>query len=135
MHGAIMHGADWSSVYRASAEGQLRVDVALAVRAERPETGMHSRQRHPGRWAWASMTAKLKRQGRPSGDAEQRSIRVPKGLWSTLEDICEGKNSLRDPLIDGKMTPSSLINVAVRAWLVDNGHDRKCYLSKTDEAA
>ncbi len=97
--------------------------------------GMHSRQGQSGAMALGTMTARLRRQGRPRGDAEQRSIRVPKGLWATLEKICETVNRQRDPLIDGKRTCSSLINIAVREWLGDNGHDASCYLDTVEESA
>ena len=82
------------------------------------------------------MTARLRRQGRPRGDSEQRSIRVPTGLWPKLEKICRELNRRRDPVINGKLTPSSLVNVAVRKWLADNGynaHSAKLYLEMTDE--
>ena len=130
-----MHGSDRSGVCPAGAEGQLGIEVAPAARAERPEMGMHSRQGQSGAMALGTMTARLRRQGRPRGDAEQRSIRVPKGLWATLEKICEGMNRQRDPLIDGKLKCSSLINIAVREWLGDNGHDASCYLDTVEESA
>ncbi len=36
-------------------------------------------------------------------------------------------------MIDGKLTPSSLINVAVREWLGDNGHAQNLYVEMTDQ--
>ena len=130
-----MHGSDRSGVCPAGAEGQLGIEVAPAARAERPEMGMHSRQGQSGAMALGTMTARLRRQGRPRGDAEQRSIRVPKGLWATLEKICEDINRRRDPSIDGKLKCSSLINVAIRDWLVANGHPADCYLDPADDLA
>ncbi len=135
MHRAIVHGSDWSSACPAGAKGQFRVDVARAAWAERPEMEIHSRQGQPGAMGLGTMTARLKRQGRPRGDAEQRSIRVPKELWPQLEKICRELNRRRDPLIDGKMTPSGVINVAIREWLGDNGHNANCYLDKAEEEA
>lgn len=78
---------------------------------------------------------KLNRQGRPRGDAEQRSVRVPLGLWAILERVCQQKNRNRDPLIDGKLTPSHVINVAMREWLGSNGHSTKCYLEVAEDDA
>lgn len=98
--------------------------------------GTHSRQGQTGAMALGKMaTAKVRRQGRPRGDAEQRSVRLPRGLWPTLQTICSAKNLRRDPLIEGKVTPSAVINMAVREWLTSQGYDASCYLEVADEEA
>lgn len=82
------------------------------------------------------MTQPLRRQGRPANGSEQRSVRVPRGLWPQLDKIARGMNRRRDPVTDGKITPSTLIAVAMREWLAANGHQTKrLYAAEQTEAA
>ena len=36
-------------------------------------------------------------------------------------------------MIDGKLTPSSILNIAMRDWLGDNGYSTNCYLDVAEE--
>ena len=60
-------------------------------------------------------------------------MRVPLELWPLLKQICKDINANRDLLVDGKWTPSTIFNVAMRDWLIESGHDASAYLSEAEE--
>jgi len=64
--------------------------------------------------------------GRAKNGTEQRSIRVPIGLWEELQVISEEMNSTRDPVLGGAVNPSMLLNAAMRDWLSNRGRG-DCY--------
>ena len=81
------------------------------------------------------MSKKLRRLGRPKNGTEQRSIRVPEGLWDQLTTIAKARNRERDPFVDGKLSPSSMLMWAAREWLEQNGYSTEVFDVSDEEVA
>ena len=73
---------------------------------------------------------RLYRPAKGRDGCEKRSLMVPCGLWAELQTISEDMNDRRDPKKQGKITPSVLLNVAMRDWLQENERDSSFYEDK-----
>lgn len=61
------------------------------------------------------------KRGRPRSGTEQRSVRIKDGVWTELERLAQHMNQDRDHVMDGRITPSTLVNAALRDYLMSRG--------------
>jgi len=72
------------------------------------------------------MTPRLRRPATGVNGIEKRSVCIPVGVWPELQAMANAINDKADNKT-GKITPSTLINVALREWLRDHGLDGEFY--------